>query len=353
MYFTRKRYKAALVSGPPEEYNADMTHKIRWGILSTGFIAKTFAEGLAVLPDAELIAVGSRTQASADSFGKLFDIPRRYASYEALAQDPDVDVIYVATPHPFHKENSLLCLEAGKAVLCEKPFAINAEEAEAVIKVAQAKQLFIMEAMWTRFIPLMVKLRQLLAEGAIGEVRMLTADFGFRIPFNAQSRLLNPELGGGALLDVGIYPVSLAFMLFGGAPAEITSMAHLGQTGVDEQAAITFRYPEGQLALLHTAVRTETPQEAIIMGTEGRIKIHAPWWRPSRLTLSLPRQPDEVIDIPYHGNGYNYEAAEVMRCLRAGKLQSDTMPHEETLTIMQTLDKIRAQWGLSYPSEKK
>jgi predicted dehydrogenase len=325
--------------------------KIRWGILGTGNIATRFAEGLMALPDAELVAVGSRSQSSVDSFGYEFDVPHRHASYAALADDPDVDVVYVATPHPFHREHSILCLEGSKAVLCEKPFAINASEAEDVIALAREKDLFLMEAMWTRFLPLLVEVRELLAEGAIGEVRALFADFGFRTAFDPQSRLFDPHLGGGALLDVGVYPVSLASMVFGAAPSRINGMAHLGQTGVDEQSAVILGYDQGQLAILAAAVRTEMPQEAVLIGIEGQIRIHTPWWRPTTLTLSRAGQEDESLHLPYEGNGYNYEAAAVMDCLRAGRTESDVMGLDETLAIIQTLDRIRAQWGLRYPME--
>lgn len=327
-----------------------MTEPIRWGIIGPGNIAKKFATGLTALPDAELVAVGSRTQAGADAFGELFGVPHRHASYDALAHDPQVDAVYIATPHSLHRENSLLCLEAGKAVLCEKPFTINAAEAETVVSLARQKGLFLMEAMWTRYLPLMVKVRELLAEGVIGDVRMLSADFGFGSRFNPQSRLYDPNLGGGALLDVGVYPVSLASMVFG-SPAHITSMAHLGPSNVDEQAAIILGYTGGQLAVLSTSIQATTPQEAVLMGTEGRIKIHYPWWVPTRLTLSRRGQPDEVIEIPFSGNGYNYEAAEVAQGLRAGKLESEIMPLDETLSIMGTMDEARAQWGLKYPME--
>lgn len=327
-----------------------MDDKIRWGILSTGWIANKFAEGLSVLPDAEIVAVGSRAQETADEFGDRFDVDHRHASYKALAEDPDVDVVYIGTPHSLHRESSVLCLEAGKAVLCEKPFAINAVEAQEVIALARHKRLFLMEAMWTRFLPIIVKVRELLAAGAIGEVHMLHADFGFRAEFDPQGRLFNPELGGGALLDVGIYSVSLASMIFG-PPARIVSLAHLGQTGVDERAAVILGYDTGQLAVLSTAVRTDTPTEAVLMGSGGHIRIHAPWWHGTALTLSVEGREDEVISLPYEGNGYNIEAAAVMHCLRKGKLESDVMPLDETLAIMQTLDAIRAQWGLKYPME--
>jgi dihydrodiol dehydrogenase / D-xylose 1-dehydrogenase (NADP) len=327
-----------------------MTDKIRWGILSTGWIAKKFAEGLSVLPDAEIVAVGSRAQETADAFGDEYGVPHRHASYEALVGDQDVDVIYIGTPHPFHKDNAILSLEAGKAVLLEKPFTINAGEAEEVIALAREKGLFLMEAMWSRYIPIIVKLRELLAEGAIGEVRMLTADLGFRSEFDPKSRLFNLELGGGALLDVGIYPISFASMVLG-TPARIASMAHLGQTGVDEQAGIVFGYDGGQLAILHTALQTSTTIEATVMGTKGKIRVHSAWFYGTTLTLSIEGRDDEAISLPYEGNGYNFEAAEVMRCLREGKLESDVMPLDETLAIMQTLDTIRAQWGFKYPME--
>lgn len=327
-----------------------MTNNIRWGILGTGVIARKFALGLKAAPGAELVAVGSRTQAAADEFGDTFGVPRRHASYEALAHDPEVDVIYISTPHSLHKDNTLLCLEAGKAVLCEKPFAINAAETEAMIKLARQKKLFLMEAMWTRFLPAVLKVRQLIAEDAIGEVRMLMADLGFRAEFDPKSRLFDPALGGGALLDVGIYTVSFASMLLG-TPVRVTSLAQLGQTGVDEQSAMLLSYAGGQLAVLAAAVRTDIPSEAIIMGTKGQIRVHAPIYCPVRLTLSRPEQGDEIIDAPLEGNGYNYQALEVMNCLRNGWLESATMPLDETLSIMRTMDEIRAPWGLKYPME--
>ncbi len=322
---------------------------IRWGILGTGNIAHQFATGLQSVPDAELAAVGSRSQASADKFGDEFKAATRHASYEDLAANPNVDVVYVSTPHPFHRENALLCLQHGKAVLVEKPFAINAHEAEEVVTIARQKGLFVMEAMWSRFFPLMVKVRELLAANAIGEPRLLQADFGFRAGVNPESRLFNPALGGGALLDVGVYPISLAFMIFG-TPSSITGLAHLGETGVDEDAGILFQYAKGELAVLSTAIRTNTPQDATLIGTDGQIKIHSPWWKPSAMTVTANGKSEE-ISLPFDGNGMNYEAQEVGNCLRAGKTESATMPLDETLSIMRSMDALRAQWGLKYPME--
>jgi predicted dehydrogenase len=324
--------------------------KTRWGILGTGNIASQFARGLAALDDAELVAVGSRTPESAAAFGEKFGAQRRHGSYAALASDPEVEAIYVATPHPLHKDNTLLCIQAGKAVLCEKPFAINAGEAQEMIAAARARGVFLMEAMWTRFLPHMVRLRELLAAEAIGEVRMLQADFGFRTGFNPQGRLFDPALGGGALLDVGIYTASLASMVFG-APERVTSMADLGATGVDEQSALIFGYSGGRLALLSQAIRTSSPHEALLLGTKGKIRVHGSWWKGAPITLSVDGQPDQVIDVPSVGNGYNYEAAEVGRCLREGRTESEVMPLDETLAIMRSLDEVRGQWGLRYPGE--
>ena len=327
-----------------------MSDKIRWGIIGTGSIAQQFARGLQQLADAELVAVGSRSQQTADTFGDAFNVPRRYPSYEALAADSHVDVVYISTPHPMHHDNTLLCLDAGKAVLCEKPFTINAAEARTLIERARTKRLFLMEAMWTRYFPVMYRLRELLAQGVIGEVRIVQADFGFRAPFDAKHRLFAPELGGGARLDVGVYVVSFTSMILG-KPNQVVSLADLGATGVDEQAAMVLGYDGGRLAVLSTAVRTETPQEVIICGTEGRIRVHRQFFQPRKLTVEVYGKERTEIEMPIEGNGYQYQAEEVARCLRAGKLESEIMPLDETLAIMETLDQIRAPWGLKYPTE--
>ena len=328
-----------------------MTQIIRWGILSTGLIAKKFAEGLQAVPDAQLIAVGSRSQESADEFGERFSIPKRHASYEALVNDPDVDVIYIGTPHNFHQENMLLCLNAGKHVLCEKPFTVNAPEAAEVIALAREKGLFLMEAMWSRYFPAMVKLRELLAEKAIGDVMLVQADFGYRMgEILPEHRIFNPKFGGGALLDVGIYPISLISMIYGKQPERIASLTHLGETGVDELSVMTFAYGKNQSAIATTAIQVDTQHEAWICGTKGRI--HIPhFWRATGLTLYKNGEEAQPISMPINGNGYNYQAQEVGECIRAGKPESAIMPLDESLAIMQTMDTIRAEWDLKYPME--
>lgn len=326
-----------------------MNEKLRWGILGAGAIARKFADGLKDSETGELVAVGSRSRDKADAFGEEFGAANRHGSYEALAHDSDVDAVYVATPHPMHKPNSILCLEAGKAVLCEKPFTVNAAEARDVIAVARDKGVFCMEAMWSRFLPSMVKVRELIAASAIGEVRMVLGDFGFRGGWTPEKRLLNPDLAGGGLLDVGVYTISLASMVLG-APVSVTGSAHIGETGVDEQAGMVLTYEAGALAVLAAGVRTTTPHEGWILGTEGRLHLHAGWWRGSRITLHTGADAED-IDVPMVGNGYNYEADEVATCLAAGKIESDVMGLDETVTIMETMDQLRAQWGLKYPME--
>jgi predicted dehydrogenase len=327
-----------------------MTEHFRWGILGPGNIAAKFAAGVAALDDQEVIAVGSRTQASADRFADRFGIVRRHVGYEALAADPTVDAIYVATPHNFHRDHTLLALRHGKHVLCEKPFAINAAQAQVMVDEARSQKRFLMEAMWSRFLPSIVETRKLITEGAIGKVQMIQADFGFRASFNPASRLFDPALGGGALLDVGIYPISLAAMVLG-QPDRIAALAALGATGIDENTGVLLGFPGGEVALLSTTIRATTLQEAIILGDNGSIRLHSPWWVGNTLTLHRAGQEPEVIVRPYHANGYSHEAIEVATCVRAGQLESAVMPLDESVRIMAILDSVRAQLGMKYPME--
>lgn len=324
---------------------------IRWGIMGPGKIAHPFVKGLAMLPKAVPAAVGSRSKERAVKFGKEYDIPRCHGSYEDLANDPNVDIIYIATPHPMHKENSIMCLEAGKAVLCEKPFTINADEAEEVINCSIQNKKFIMDAMWIHFLPLYKKVCKAIGEGKIGEPRMVTADFGFKAERDINGRIFNPELGGGALLDVGVYPMYLASMIFKEYPVRITGAAHLGETGVDEQSGMVLQYDTGQIAVLSCAVTTKTPNEARIDGTEGSIYIHPPCWRGTKATIRVHGEDKEILEAEIEGTGYQYEAAHVMQCLRFGVIESPLVPHLKTFDIMRMMDELRRQWGLKYPAE--
>jgi dihydrodiol dehydrogenase / D-xylose 1-dehydrogenase (NADP) len=324
---------------------------IKWGILGPGVIAKKFVGDFKHVKNAEVIAVGSRSLENAERFAQEFQIPRAYGSYEQLVQDADVDIIYVATPHPAHKDNVMSCLRAGKSVLCEKPFSINAQEAEEMVEYAKEAKLFLMEAMWTRFLPAIVKTREWLSADLIGEVRLVKADFGFRIGWDPEHRLLNAELGGGSLLDAGIYPISFASMIFGEAPETITSNSHIGETGVDEHFSALFTYSGGRSASLNGAVRLQMRYDAFIYGTEGYI--HVPNFLFAKSAdLFINGELKESFTYDGEETGYAFEAAEATRCLQEGLTESKIMSSSETLQLMQTLDAIRQQWGLTYPSEQ-
>ncbi|MEL6496603.1 MAG: Gfo/Idh/MocA family oxidoreductase [Cyanobacteria bacterium J06623_7] len=359
---------------------------IRWGIIGTGFIAGEFARGLSFVPDAQLLGVASRTAAKAKTFSQVFQVPRFYESAAELAQDADIDVVYIGTPNYTHRDLSLLCLEAGKPIVCEKPFAINALEAQEVIELARRQQLFCMEAMWMRFMPLIQQVKQAIAQGDLGQIKMLTANFGYVVNGNSSSHFNTLERGGGVLLDRGIYGLSLAYYLLG-EPLTIQSQANLLPTGVDEQSAMLLNYADGALALLSQSLSTETINQATIAGSKGRITIEELFIMPEKIAVSsfpettetafpspliplsakqklvrkikqnplvrrtyislagLLKSPSITIH-PLKGNGYNYEAAEVVRCLQAGKLESEIMPLDETLKIMQAMDLIRSQWSV-------
>jgi predicted dehydrogenase len=315
--------------------------------LGTGTISSKFAADLANLPDARPYAVGSRTQESADAFARQFGMPKAYASYEALMADPEVDAIYIGTPHPFHKENTLACLSAGKPVLCEKPFAINSADAIEMVSKAREAGVFLMEAMWTRFLPVQVHVQQWLREGAIGKPLALYCDFGFQTDFDPHSRLFDPALGGGALLDVGIYPVSYASLVFQQQPASILADAYLGESGVDEQNAMVFTYTDGAQAMVSSAIRAITRQDVFISGTQGTILIPE-FWHAAEASLTNANGKTKKVKGKA---GYQFEAAEVAACVRAGKLESERMPLDETVEILRTMDSIRAKIGLRYPME--
>ncbi len=360
-----------------------MSRVICWGIIGTGFVAGEFAKGLLTLQDAKLLGVASRTKVKAQEFANVFKIERSYDNYEQLVADSAIDVIYIATPPETHYELSLLCLQAGKPILCEKPFALDAKQAREVIDLARQKQLFCMEAMWMRFMPLIQEVKAIIDRGEIGEVKMLMVDFGNPIEYDLNSRLFNAELGGGALLDRGVYCLSLAYYLLG-EPSSIVSNATLSPSGADEQSAVILNYPQGRLAILSQSLRTYSSNEAAIMGTTGKICIHDLWIRPDKISvtkfstltqsyrsavetnnfkqklISTVKQNSLVRRIyislsgllksqtglvrPVTANGYNYEAIEVMNCLRNRRLESQVMSLDDTLKIMEAMDTIRESW---------
>jgi predicted dehydrogenase len=326
-----------------------MSKTIRWGILGAGTIAAQFAQGIQAAPDSELVAVGSRSAESAHRFADRFHIERRHASYADLVNDPDVDVIYIAVPHPQHVESALLCLEANKAVLCEKPFTVNTREAERVIAKAREKKRFLMEALWTRFIPAVVHAKALIDSGAIGTPKMVQADFGAVFGVSDSHRVMDPMLAGGALLDIGIYPISVA-TFFLGAVEDVQATATIGHTGIDEQVAVSMRHVGGGVSLSGATILAASPFDAVITGTTGRIRLNGELSRPRGLTLTRG-EGEERIELPYDGNGYQFQADHVNECLRAGKTESDLLPLDHTLATMKVLDAARACIGLKYPFE--
>jgi predicted dehydrogenase len=315
---------------------------VRWGILGTGGIAGSFASDLRLTGSGEAVAVGSRSQAAADRFADSYGIERRHASYDALVADPEVDVVYVATPHPMHRDNAILALRAGKHVLVEKPFTMNAAEARDVVAVARERGLFAMEAMWTRFLPHVAVIRDWLGQGLLGQLVTVTADHGQWFAEDAGFRLFAPELGGGALLDLGVYPVSFASMVLG-TPSRIVSISDPAFTGVDAQTSMLFGYDSGAQAVLTCTLRAKSPTRAAIVGTDARIEIDGDFYAPTAVTL-IPREGEpERIESAHEGRGLRHQADEVARRLAAGETESPLMPLDETISIMETMDTVLKQ----------
>ena len=323
---------------------------IRWGILATGGVARAFTADL-LLHGHAVQAVGSRSLESATAFADEFGIPRAHGSYEALVDDPDVDVIYVATPHNFHAGNAALALEHGKHVLVEKAFTLNAAEAHRLAELGERTGLVVLEAMWTRFLPHMRRIRSLVARGDLGQVRAVHADHAQRLPTSDEHRLNRLDLAGGALLDLGIYPVSFTWDILG-RPGEIQASATFKPTGVDASVATIFRYPDGAISTTYSSSEARGPNTAQILGTEARIEIDSTWYTPTKVTVydNGGRVLSE-FDEPVTGRGMQYQAEEVERLIREGKTQSELLPPLESARIMETMDAIRNTISLRYPGE--
>ena len=323
--------------------------KFKWGILAPGYIANRFAQGLAVIPDAIPWAVGSRDLGRAQAFAEKYGFHKAYGSYEELAADSEVDAIYVATPHPFHEQAVLLCLNHGKPVICEKPFAANLVQAQKMVNLAREKGLFLMEAMWTRFLPAVKKAMALIEEGAIGTVRHLSADFGFRTDVRPEGRLFDPAMAGGSLLDVGVYNLAFCSLVFGSQPDRLQSHLVLGETGVDEVATALLNYRGGRSAFVMSAIRVNTAQEAVIYGESGSIRMKE-YWHAQELQLHN-QDGQQTFHLPFEASGFQFQAMEVMDCVRKGLLESPRMPLDETLALARTMDRIRFDNQLRYPFE--
>ena len=320
---------------------------IRWGVAGPGEIASGFADAMRQVSDGEIVAVASRAMERAERFGDTFGIPTRYADYAALAADLNVDAVYVATPQSRHAADTVMYVDAGKHVLCEKPFALNARQARVMADAARARGVFLMEAMWSRFLPAYRALAEVLAAGRIGEPLQVEADFGIRFPM--PHRLYERDLGGGALLDLGIYPVQLCSLVLG-TPDHVVAEGVVGATGVDEQVAAVLRAPGGKLGLVSASIRVGTSGTARISGTEGWIDLPAFMHCPNSITVTTFGSREE-LDGSYDGNGLRFQVEEVHRCLAAGLTESPVMTLDESIALATTLDAIGAAIGAGYPDE--
>ncbi len=324
-----------------------MPEPIRWGILGAGWIAATVAPDIAASDGSVLAAVAARDGARAAAFAAHHGVTRSYGSYRELVDDPDLDVIYVATTHAQHHEHALLALEAGKPVLVEKAFTLNARQAREVVATARARRLFCMEAMWMRMHPLVVQAQHLVSSGRIGELVNVRADYSKRFTYDAGHRLFDVSVGGGALLDLGVYPLTFAW-LFLGPPNIVQAAGVLSPTGSDATAAVQWSYDSGRVAQLHTSAVRESPFGALVVGTHGWLRLDTPLHLPATMTIHTA-DGEQVVTSELPGHGYGLEVAEVERCLRAGQLESPIVPLDDTIAILETIDDARRQIGVHYP----
>lgn len=326
-----------------------MKSLVNWGIIGLGKIANSFANDLQLSKTANLYGVASRNLEKAKNFGKKYSSFKYFGSYEELVKDPDIDIVYIATPHVFHFENTMLCLNNNKAVLCEKPLGINSDEVKAMLEKAKSKKLFLMEGIWTRFIPATVKLIELLKEGAIRDVLFVKADFGFKANYNPESRIFNKKLGGGSLLDIGIYPIYLSHLALG-LPSDIQAMARISPTGVDGFCAMLFDYENGSNAILESTIEANTPTEAYIYGTKGTLKLHSRFHYSEKVSLFQDGELKQEFNLKYTGNGYFHEIEEVNNCLLNNELESEKLPLNLSLNLISIMDKVKQKIGLTYYS---
>lgn len=322
----------------------------RWGIAGTGAIATRFTEAMATVQGGEVVAVGSRSAATARAFADRLGIARAHSSYDQLVDDPEVDIVYVATPHSRHHADAVLALEHGKHVLCEKPFTLNAEQGREVAGAARAHDRFVMEAMWTRFLPSYSALVHAIAGGRIGEPLLVEADFGWRAAVDPASRHFDLAQGGGALLDLGVYAIQLCFLVLG-RPEAVAAQGHVGATGVDESVAAVLRHADERLGVVKAALRIPMSCTARIAGTDGWIHLPAFMNCPTSLTIRTP-QGEETVEAGWEGDGLRFQVDEVHRCLDLGLRESPQMPIDETIAIAEVMDEVRNQLGVVYPHEQ-
>lgn len=324
---------------------------IKWGIIGTGGISATFAKTLNQMEYTELAAAASRNENKAREFADKFGIKKAYGSYEELVKDPEIDVIYIGTPHTEHRPNAELCILNGKSVLCEKPFTLNSKEAKYLMELAKEHNVFLMEAMWTKFLPVTKKVKEWLAQGRIGTVKKLQASFGFSVPYNESNRLYNFDLAGGALLDAGVYPITYVLYLMDKLPVQVVSTGIFLDKGVDEQNCVLFKFDNHVIAAASSAINAQIGQDAVIIGDEGRIVVPSFLMANKAYLYDREGREAEVFEEEARITGYEFEAYEVNDCIRNGKIESSINPLQNTLEVMQVMDGIREEWGLKYKQE--
>ncbi len=325
-----------------------MKKTYNWAILGCGKIARKFSSDLKLLNNARCYAAASTSEQRAAEFAAEFGFEKYYGSYEAMLADPEVDIVYIATPHSHHHQHVLLSLAAGKAVLNEKAFALNHAQAIEMVELARKNKLFLMEAFWTRFQPSFIKTLEIIASGVLGKVKVIRSDFAFRAIKDPEKRLYNPSLGGGSLLDIGIYPVFAALSVLG-KPKRLKAIASFADTGVEESIGMIFQYPGGEIASLYSSYTTHSFVTTEFNCEKGSIHLARRWMSPTKVTVWRPDQSEEYFEFDNPGFGYQYEAAHVMECLDRGATESNMMPLDFSLLMMETLDRVRYETGIVFP----
>ena len=323
---------------------------IKWGIIGPGTIANAFAKEVSKTEKGKLVAVYGRNEEKSKKFAKEYNLEKSYANIDEFLNDKEIDAVYIATPHNYHMDFAIKCIKAKKHVLCEKPFSYNKKTSEEVLKLAKENNVFIMEALWTLFFPAIIKAKSWIDEGKIGKIKMISASFGFESEEDINSRLYNPNLAGGALLDVGIYPILFSNFMMNDVPKEINTTATMTNTGVDESNLISFKYKDNTLASLSCSIKVATDNTAVIYGEKGKIVIPS-FWMAKKATL-YSNNEEIVFEDEYKGTGYIYEIIEANNCILNNKIESDVASHKVTLELAKIMDEIRGQIGFIYPFEQ-
>lgn len=323
---------------------------IKWGIIAPGIIAHSFAESMKSVKNSEIVAVGSRSIKRAEEFAKKHNVNRFYGSYEELCKDENVDIVYIASPHNFHKEQAHLAMDNGKAVLCEKPVTVNHDECLELVKKSKNKNLFFMEAQWMRFMPIINEIKKRIKNGVIGDILRIEVDFSYKADFDPESRLFNPNLAGGALLDIGVYPISFSLYLLDKLPITFVGECSVGTSEVDEHGSVIFKFDDNENAVCTFGTRVDGSRKAIIRGSKGRVEINSEFYMATEADI-ITDKGSETIKMPHRSHGYEWEIEAVNSCLKKDLIESPTMSHQDSLDQMSIMDELRKRWGIKYPFE--